>query len=171
MKQGYVHVYTGDGKGKTTAAMGLALRAAGNSMNIFIAQFAKGQDTGEIKAIENIPNITIKQYGIEKFITGSPVNEVIKNTRQGFFEASEIIMSGKYDLVILDEVNIALFYKILTLDEVLEIIDTKPKHTELVLTGRKAASEIIARADLVTEMKNIKHYYDAGVSARRGIEY
>ena len=171
MKQGYIQVYTGDGKGKTTAAIGLALRAAGNNMNIFIAQFVKGRGTGELKAFEHFENVTIRQYGLETFITDKPIDEVIAKTKEGFAETKKEILSGKYDLVVLDEINIAIFYKMLTVDEVLDLIDEKPSGTELILTGRRAPADIIAKADLVTEMRKVKHYYDLGIPARKGIEF
>ncbi len=168
---GYVQVYTGDGKGKTTAALGLALRAAGRGLKVLITQFAKGSDTGELRALKDIPNITLHRCGTERFITENPAREIIEKTREGFAEVRREILTGQYDMVILDEINIAVHFKMISAEEVLTLIDDKPAHTELILTGRKAAPEIIARADLVTEMRNVKHYYDRAVGARKGIEY
>ncbi len=168
---GYVQVYTGDGKGKTTAALGLALRAAGRGLKVLITQFAKGSDTGELRTLKDIPNITLHRYGTERFITENPAREIIEKTREGFAEVRREILTGQYDLVVLDEINIAVHFKMISAEEVLTLIDDKPAHTEFILTGRKAAPEIIARADLVTEMRNVKHYYDKAVGARKGIEY
>ena len=171
LKKGYVQVYTGDGKGKTTAAFGLALRAAGNDLNVFIAQFVKGLKYCEIKAVEKLNgNITVKQYGRGCFIKDKPAREDAIAAADGLNEVTKVVSSGKYDLVILDEISIALYFKLLTLQDVLGLIEIKPDNVELVLTGRRAEKEIIDRADLVTEMREIKHYFNKGVLARKGIE-
>ena len=171
LKKGYVQVYTGDGKGKTTAALGLALRAVGNDFKVFIAQFVKGLEYCEIKALKRLnDSITVKQYGRGCFIQNNPTKEDIAAARNGLCEITEVISSGKYDLVILDEINIALHFKILTLQDVLDLIEIKPGNVELVLTGRRAEKEIIDKADLVTEMREVKHYFTKGVMARKGIE-
>lgn len=171
LKKGYVQVYTGDGKGKTTAALGLALRAVGNDFKVFIAQFVKGLEYCEIKALKRLSDsITVKQYGRGCFIQNNPTKEDIAAARNGLCEITEVISSGKYDLVILDEINIALHFKILTLQDVLDLIEIKPGNVELVLTGRRAEKEIIDKADLVTEMREVKHYFTKGVMARKGIE-
>lgn len=171
LKKGYVHVYTGDGKGKTTAALGLALRAAGNNYKVFIGQFVKGTKYSEIKALEKLNDkITVKQYGRGCFIKNKPDKKDIICAKDGLNEVREIISSGKHDLVILDEINIAVYFKLLTVQDVIELIENKPDGVELVLTGRRAEKEIIDRADLVTEMCEIKHYYRKGVLARKGIE-
>lgn len=171
LKKGYVQVYTGDGKGKTTAALGLALRAVGNDFKVFIAQFIKGLEYCEIKALKRLSDsITVKQYGRGCFIQNNPTKEDIAAARNGLCEITEVISSGKYDLVILDEINIALHFKILTLQDVLDLIEIKPDNVELVLTGRRAEKEIIDKADLVTEMREVKHYFTKGVMARKGIE-
>ncbi len=171
LKKGYVQVYTGDGKGKTTAALGLALRAVGNDFKVFIAQFIKGLEYCEIKALKRLSDsITVKQYGRGCFIQNNPTKEDIAAARNGLCEITEVISSGKYDLVILDEINIALHFKILTLQDVLDLIEIKPGNVELVLTGRRAEKEIIDKADLVTEMREVKHYFTKGVMARKGIE-
>ena len=171
LKKGYVQVYTGDGKGKTTAALGLALRAVGNDFKVFIAQFIKGLEYCEIKALKRLnDSITVKQYGRGCFIQNNPTKEDIAAARNGLCEITEVISSGKYDLVILDEINIALHFKILTLQDVLDLIEIKPGNVELVLTGRRAEKEIIDKADLVTEMREVKHYFTKGVMARKGIE-
>ncbi len=169
--RGYVQVYTGDGKGKTTAALGIALRAAGAKFYVYIAQFIKKGDYSEIKALKNLSEyITIEQFGLGRFVKGKPKEEDIKIARQGFEKIKEIIKSEKHNVVILDELNVAVNLKLLSISEVIDLIDTKPNNIELVITGRSAHQEILKRADLVTEMRKIKHYYDAGVQARYGIE-
>lgn len=170
--KGYIQVYTGNGKGKTTAAMGLCLRAVGAGKNVFFAQFVKGQIYSEVKAIHRfIPDITIKQYGLDCFIYNKPTQADIDLARKGLKEVSEIIESGKYDIVVLDEANIALYYNLFSVDELIKILKTKPEETEIIITGRYAPPELIELADLVTEMKEIKHYYTTGVEAREGIEH
>jgi len=170
--QGYVHIYTGNGKGKTTAAFGLALRACGAGMKVFIGQFIKGKAYNEILATDKyLKHITIKQFGIGCFIISSPKQEDIDAANQGFEEMRKIIMEGKYDLVILDEINIALYHNLIEIEDILDLIGTKPEHVELVITGRYAPQELIEKADLVTEMIEIKHYYKKGIEARKGIEY
>jgi len=170
--KGYIQIYTGNGKGKTTAAFGLALRAAGAGKKIFIAQFVKGQIYSEIRALEKFhENITIEQYGLECFIVNEPKQEDIDLARKGLKDVADIIRNGDHDLVILDEANIALYYKLFTVEELLDILKSKPEHMEIVITGRYAPPELIEAADLVTEMREIKHYYVQGVPAREGIEY
>lgn len=169
--KGYVQVYTGNGKGKTTAAFGLALRAVGAGKKVYFAQFVKGKTYSEIEAVRKyLPDITVKQYGF-CFIVKSPKKEDIDAARKGLEELSHIIGSGKYDLVILDEANIAFFYHLFSPDELIKLINQKKEKTEIVITGRYAPPEIIEVADLVTEMQEVKHYYNEGVEARKGIEY
>ncbi|GAB6160867.1 cob(I)yrinic acid a,c-diamide adenosyltransferase [Desulfothermus naphthae] len=169
--KGYVQVYTGNGKGKTTAAIGLAVRAAGANLKVFIGQFVKGMHYSELESLKRFSDlITIKQFGRECFIFHDPTEEDIKCARDGLKEAKEIINSGEYQVVILDEINIALYYNLFPIDEVVDIIKNKPENVELILTGRYAPQEIIDIADLVTEMREIKHYYVKGVVAREGIE-
>ena len=169
--KGYVQVYTGNGKGKTTAAIGLAVRAAGANLKVFIGQFVKGMHYSELESLKRFSDlITIKQFGRECFIFHDPTEEDIKCARDGLKEAKEIINSGEYQVVILDEINIALYYNLFPIDEVIDIIKNKPENVELILTGRYAPQEIIDIADLVTEMREIKHYYVKGVVAREGIE-
>ena len=169
--KGYIQVYTGNGKGKTTAAFGLALRAAGADKQVFIAQFVKGQEYSEITAVrEFLPTVTVKQYGLECFIVNTPTQADIDIARQGLEEVAAIIASGEYDIVILDEANIAIFYKLFTAAELIEILKSKPENVEIIITGRYACPEILETADLVTEMKEVKHYYTQGVQARVGIE-
>ena len=169
--KGYVQVYTGDGKGKTTAALGLALRAVGAGLNVFIGQFAKGMEYSEIKAIrERLPEITIRQYGRDCFIVNKPTDDDIAIARRGLTEVRDVIQSGKYDVIILDEANIAVHFGLFSIDDLLKIIALKPTNLELIITGRKAHPDLVKAADLVTEMLEIKHYYQQGVQARQGIE-
>jgi len=171
LKKGYVHLYFGTGKGKTTAAIGLAIRAAGCGLKVFLGQFIKGMRYSEIKCLERLrENITIKQYGRGCFIRGKPKEEDIEAAQKGLSEIKSILASGKYDLVILDEITIAQYFGLITNDDIIGLIEIKPEHVELVLTGRKASPKIIERADLVTQMKEVKHYYTSGVTARKGIE-
>jgi cob(I)alamin adenosyltransferase len=167
----YFHVYTGDGKGKTTAALGLALRAAGAGWNVFIGQFAKGQNTSELDALRRFGDqITVCQFGSEELIGQNPDVADIQRAARGLNECPTVLASGRYDLVILDEANFAAAIHLVSLPKLLELIDSRPEGVELVLTGRWAPPEILDRADLVTEMREIKHYYHQGVCARKGIE-
>ena len=169
--RGYVQVYTGNGKGKTTAALGLALRATGAGMRVFIAQFVKGMDYSELWALRRLSDlITLKQYGRDCFIYRKPTHEDIVAARQGLEEVREAICSGSYPLVILDEANIATYYGLFSVDELLALFDARPDNVELVVTGRYADERVIEKADLVTEMREVKHYYQHGVQSRAGIE-
>ena len=169
--KGYVHVYTGNGKGKTTAAIGLAIRAAGAGMRVYIAQFVKGMHYSELDALDRYADrITLKQYGRECFIEKEPEEEDIQAARKGLEEVKGILASGDYQMVILDEANIATRYNLFSPDELIELVRSKPEPMELVITGRNADPKVVALADLVTEMKEIKHYYNRGVQARQGIE-
>ncbi|MBE0712475.1 MAG: cob(I)yrinic acid a,c-diamide adenosyltransferase [Candidatus Aminicenantes bacterium] len=170
---GYIQVYTGDGKGKTTAALGLALRAAGHGMRTYFGQFLKGQHYGEIDAAKKLsPLIRIERFGREGFlhITEGPDDEDIRRAKEGLQKCREAMLSGNYQIVVLDEVNTAVLLKVLTVQDVLDFLALRPDSVELVLTGRGAPQAVVDRADLVTEMKNVKHYYDRGVKAREGIE-
>ncbi|MFA6566945.1 MAG: cob(I)yrinic acid a,c-diamide adenosyltransferase [Victivallales bacterium] len=171
LKKGCVQIYTGNGKGKTTAAIGLAIRAAGAGLRVFIGQFAKGSLCSEHKAIAKFaPGIIIKQFGRECFIRRNPDGDDMKLARKGFSEIRKITASRKYDLVVLDEITIANKYGLVEVEDVLDLIMTKPATVELVLTGRDADKRLVKAADLVTEMKEVKHYYKAGLPARAGIE-
>ncbi len=170
---GFIQVYTGNGKGKTTAALGLALRAAGSGFKTYIAQFLKGQPSGEIEAAKRLlPLVRIEQFGREGFITVKvgPDEEDLSRARAGLEKALEAMLSGEYRIVVLDEVNTAVHFKILPEKDVLDFLDKRPAGVEVVLTGRYAPDSFIARADLVTEMNCLKHYFDRGVKAREGIE-
>jgi cob(I)alamin adenosyltransferase len=171
LKRGCVQIYTGNGKGKTSAALGLALRASGAGLKVFIGQFAKGSLCSEHKAIAKFaPGIKIKQFGKKCFIMRNPDNDDLRLAQDGFAEIREIVSSRKYDLVIMDEITTANKYGLIAVDDVLDLIKTKPATVEIVLTGRNADKRLIKAADLVTEMKEIKHYYKTGLPARIGIE-
>jgi cob(I)alamin adenosyltransferase len=170
--KGYIQVYTGNGKGKTTAALGLALRAVGAGKKVFFAQFVKGQIYSEIEAMHKyLRSITIKQYGLDCFIINTPTQQDIDIARKGFKEIADIIQSKEYDVIILDEANIAVFYNLFSIDDLIDLLKQKPEQTEIIITGRYAFAQLIEIADLVTEMKEVKHYYTDGVEARKGIEF
>jgi len=169
--KGYIQVYTGNGKGKTTAALGLAVRAAGAGLKVFIAQFIKMGEYSEISALKRFSDlITIEQYGRGRFIKGKLSPGDIQAAGKGLERIKNIIDSGEYHVIILEEANVAVTCGLFSVEDLLKIIDTKPDDLEIVITGRNAMPEIIERADLVTEMKEIKHYYQKGVNARVGIE-
>lgn len=169
-KKGYVHLYTGNGKGKTTAAFGLALRAACAGLNVYIGQFVKGMEYSEVKVQDFIPNIKIEQYGRDCFIEVEPEEEDFQCAEVGFEKMREAVESKKYDVIIMDEITVALYYKLVELEEVLDLIKNRDESIEVIMTGRNAPKELFEIADLVTEMKEIKHYYQKGVMAREGIE-
>ncbi len=169
--RGYVHVYTGDGKGKTTAAIGLAVRAAGAGLRVYIAQFIKMGDYSEIKALKRFSDlITIEQYGLGRFLEGKPSQRDIAVARKGMEMVKNVMVSAKVDLVILEEANVAVNFGLFPARALVELIVEKPENIELVITGRGASPQVIKAADLVTEMKLVKHYYDKGIQARVGIE-
>lgn len=167
---GYIQIYTGNGKGKTTAALGLTLRAVGAGKTVFFGQFVKGRVYSEIKALQQFPAVQVKQYGLDCFIRHEPTQPDIQAARKGLREISEIIVSGKYDIIVLDEASIALYYNLFTVEELISVLKQKPEETEIIITGRYAPPQLIEIAALVTEMKEIKHYYRQGVMARVGIE-
>ncbi|OAT81750.1 cob(I)yrinic acid a,c-diamide adenosyltransferase [Desulfotomaculum copahuensis] len=174
IKKGCIHVYTGNGKGKTTAALGLALRAIGHGYRVFMLQFMKGsKEYGEVQAAEKyLPDLIVVQSGLETFVDKeNPSRADIDLARRGLETARKVLREGHYDLVILDEINVAVDFGLITLEEVLELMRIKPEHVELVLTGRYAHPEIIKAADVATEMTLINHPYYSGVEAREGIEY
>jgi cob(I)alamin adenosyltransferase len=170
-EKGYVHVYTGNGKGKTTAALGLALRATGAGKKVFIAQYAKGMHYSELDSIAKyLPNIKLKQYGLGCFIFNAPKQADIEAANVGLREVEAIISGNEYDVIILDEANIAIFYNLFNAEDLIALLNKRNPTTEIVITGRYACEEILEYADLVTEMTEIKHYYKQGVQARVGIE-
>jgi cob(I)alamin adenosyltransferase len=172
LKKGYIQVYTGNGKGKTTAAIGLAVRAAGAGLRVLFVQFFKKGEFSEIMALRKFKNqILIKQFGTSKFIINEPSSIDKKAAQKGFIEVKKSFDSGFFDLIILDEIFYAINLKLIQLGDVIDMLINKPQAIEIVLTGRKAPLSIKQIADLITEMKQIKHYYNSGIKARRGIEY
>jgi cob(I)alamin adenosyltransferase len=173
LEKGLTQVYTGEGKGKTSAAFGLGLRAIGRGLKVYVVQFIKGGfDYGELHIVDDLPNLKLKAFGRGKFVTEMPPkDEDVKLAKEAFKLAKKVVNSDEYDLVILDEINVALNLKLVDVKEVIDLIKNKPKHVELILTGRYAPSEVIELADLVTEMKEIKHPYTQGIPPRKGIEY
>jgi cob(I)alamin adenosyltransferase len=171
VEQGLVQVYTGEGKGKTTAALGLALRACGSGLKVCLVQFAKGRPSGELAALARFSDlVTVRRYGREGFIRGEPNPEDRELARSGWREARRAAGSG-CDVLILDEIGIALHYGLVDAAELLALVRDKPAGLELVLTGRRMPAEILQAADLVTEMREVKHYHARNVPARRGIEF
>ncbi len=169
--KGYIQVYTGDGKGKTTAALGLSLRAVGAGLSVYFAQFIKKGDYSEIKALKTFSDrVVVEQFGLGRFISGTPAPEDVVAARDGLEKVKAAMQSGRYDLIVMDEANGAVTAGLFPVSALLEIMDGKPEGLELVITGRSAHPEVMERADLVTEMKSVKHYYAAGVKARVGIE-
>ncbi|MGD0496085.1 MAG: cob(I)yrinic acid a,c-diamide adenosyltransferase [Candidatus Bathyarchaeia archaeon] len=173
LEKGLVQVYTGNGKGKTTAAFGLALRAIGRGLRVCIIQFIKGGfDYGELYVIDRLPGLKLKAYGRGKFVDGKkPDKTDVDLAEEALATAEKAIKDGECDIVILDEINVALSLKLIKTENVLNLIKKKPAQVELVLTGRNAPSEIVEAADLVTEMVEVKHPYSKGFHARKGIEY
>ena len=170
--RGYVQVYTGDGKGKTTASLGLIIRALGAGLSVYLGQFIKAGRYSEIECLESLPSakLTCKQYGKGCFIFREASDEDRMAAREGLFEARAALVSGEYQVVVLDEINVACSLGLISTDDVLSLLDARPQGVELVLTGRGAPDEVLNRADLVTEMCEVKHYYKEGVLARKGIE-
>lgn len=173
LERGYVHVYTGDGKGKTTAALGQAFRAIGHNLRVFMILFMKGNvEYGELETARRLSKfIEIREMGRETFVSKENPEAIdIQWAQDGLSLAKKILQDGEHDLVILDEINVALDFKLISLEDVLELIRMKPDKVELILTGRYAHPDVLTSADLVTEMKLVRHYYDRGVEARVGIE-
>lgn len=169
--KGYIQVYTGNGKGKTTAAIGLSIRAAGAGKRVLFIQFVKGEVYSEIKALKRYDDlIEIHQYGQGCFIEKQITDEDRKLAMTGLNEVKRLLKKNNYEVVVLDEANIALYFGLFTIDELMSVIDCRPKGCEVIITGRYAPKELIELADLVTEMKEIKHYFTKGVCARKGIE-
>lgn len=171
LERGYVQVYTGEGKGKTTAAFGLAVRAAGAGLRVYIAQFVKGRPYSEAAALRPFADrITIRQFGRGCFIRGTPTPEDVRLAETGWAECERIVAGGRHDLVVLDEANVAAALGLFPVERMLSLAARKPRHVELVLTGRGADPRVLEAADLVTEMRDVKHYFRQGIPARTGIE-
>jgi cob(I)alamin adenosyltransferase len=169
--KGYIQVYTGEGKGKTTAALGLALRAAGAGFKIYIAQFLKKGDYSEIKALARYNDlVTVDQFGLGRFIKGVPAPADIEAAAKGLEKITAVMTANHHQMVVLDEANVAVACGLFPVETLLKLMEQKPGSMELIITGRGAAPEIIKRADLVSEVKEIKHYFKNGVQARIGIE-
>ncbi len=170
---GLVQIFTGSGKGKTSAALGTVLRASGQGLRVFVVFFLKGKyPYGEFSTLTRLPNVEVASFGLRCFIKQSKVKPAeIEQAVLALAAAREAMLSGKYDIVVLDEVNIALWYKLIALDDVIRLIEERPPEVELILTGRYAELRLIELADLVTEMVKLKHPYDKGIRARRGIEF
>jgi cob(I)alamin adenosyltransferase len=168
---GYVHIYTGNGKGKTTAAIGLAVRALGAGWRVFFGQFLKTGRYSEHTILSRFPGqLTVKTYGRDVFIRGEPEDEDRRRAQEGIAELEEIVASGAYQLVVVDEANVAAHLGLITVEQILGLIEQRAKGVEMVITGRHADPRLLARADLVTEMQEVKHYYHRGIPARTGVE-
>nr|WP_162991142.1 cob(I)yrinic acid a,c-diamide adenosyltransferase [Biomaibacter acetigenes] len=173
-KKGLILLYTGNGKGKTTASLGLAVRAIGHGEKVYMIQFMKGSESyGEVQAVRKyLPRFELIQKGLDKFVKkGNPTPEDLKLAGEGMDLARKVISEGKHDLVILDEINVAVDYGLVPEEDVLNLISLKPEHVTLVLTGRYASEKIMAKADMISEVKEIKHHYKKGIPAQPGIEY
>ena len=170
MEKGYIHIYTGDGKGKTTAAFGLAVRALCAGKSVFIGQFVKSMKYNETRMVEKFDRISIEQFGNGCMLTREATEEDIRAAHEGLTKCRDVLLSGEYGVVILDELTIALFLGLLELDDALQLLRSKRPETEVVITGRYAPQELIDIADLVTEMREVKHYYKQGVLSRDGID-
>lgn len=173
LKQGFVQIYTGNGKGKSTAAIGQAVRAAGFGLKTYIAQFMKEYNYNELISLKYLSEwITIEQFGGDEFVYKKelPGGEELAKAQKGLLTAREKMLSGDYDIIILDEAIVAIYFKLIRTEEIIEFIKQKPENVELILTGRYCPVELIKLANLVTEMKEVKHYYQKGIISRRGIE-
>jgi len=173
LQQGFVQIYTGNGKGKSTAAIGQAVRAAGFGLKTYIAQFMKEFPYNELNSLKHLSEwITIEQFGGDEFVYKKelPGKDELARAKKGLQTATDKMFSGNYDLIILDESIVAIYFKLIKKIDLIEIINKKPANVELILTGRYCPEELIELADLVTEMKEIKHYYQKGIKSRRGIE-
>jgi len=167
-----VQIYTGDGKGKTTAAFGLAMRACGRGWKVLILQFLKGRESGERIAAEQIDGLEVTNFGSPDFIRKGEISPAShRAATEGFRRAQEAVRSGRFDMVILDEINMAVDFGLIPVDGLVRLMRQRPESVELVLTGRSAHPDLVAEADLVSEMMDIKHPYHAGIAAREGIEY
>jgi len=173
LSKGFIQVYTGNGKGKTTAALGQALRASGSGMKTLIVQFMKDFPYGELKALKNLaPFITVEQFGNDTFVFEKrpPDDNDREPVKRALSRSREALLSGQYDLVILDEICVCFYFGLLKPEDVLPLLEIKPENVELILTGRYCPDVILEKADLITEMREVKHYYQKGITSRKGIE-
>jgi cob(I)alamin adenosyltransferase len=173
LPKGLVQVFTGDGKGKTSAAIGAVIRALGHGLKAYVAFFMKGDHPyGERQILSKLPGVTLEGFGSRDFVDPKNIKpEERQEAERALATAREAMLSGKYDLVVLDEVNVAVSFGLISVDDVLKLIKEKPQKVELILTGRRADTKLVQAADLVTECLKIKHPYDTGVAARGGIEF
>jgi len=169
---GIVMLFTGNGKGKTTAAVGAAVRAAGHGMRVFMIQFMKGRFYGELSAAEHLPNLTIEQYGRDEFVDPRNPDPIdVELAGKGWERAEQLVRSGESRLIVLDEINVAVSFGLVPLERVVDLVRTRPAGIDMILTGRYAPAELIELADTVTEMKEVKHHFNSGIAMRKGIEY
>jgi cob(I)alamin adenosyltransferase len=172
VEKGYIHVYTGNGKGKTTSAIGLGIRAAGAGLKVHMLQFMKGRRYSELNTLDNLKNFTYSQHGRDEFVNKKNPEKIdIDIAQEGFKHAKKLIKSNKYDMIILDEINVAVDFNLIDIEDVLKLIRDKPEKLELVLTGRYVNPKIIKTADYVTEMLEIMHPYQKGIQARKGFDF
>jgi len=169
--KGCIQIFTGDGKGKTTAALGVAIRAAGYGMKTYMGQFMKGRHYGELTALKDHPCITIEQYGDADCVHRKKITKKdMDQAQQGLKRAREMMLSNQFDIIILDEINVAIWFGLVKKENVMEVLRERPEHVEVILTGRRAPQSLVDIADLVSDIQEIKHYYNLGVKARTGIE-
>ncbi len=169
---GLIMVFTGDGKGKTTAAVGQAIRALGHGYSVFMIHFMKGRDYGEFLATDKMPNLTLVRAGRDDFVSRDEPDPIdVELARDGFVQAEKAVMSEEYDMVVLDEINVAVDYGLISEEEVLNLLRNKPKNVAVVLTGRGASPELVKMADMVSEVLAIKHHYEHGADCCQGIEF
>lgn len=170
-QKGYIHIYYGSGKGKTTAALGLSLRTLLSGGTVFFAQFFKGMETAETDLTSLCDRFVLQQYGTGKYISGEPDDEDRKQAMMGLNHCQSVIRSDTFDLVVLDELMLSVYFMLIPVEDIVALLSSRNPRIEVVLTGRRAPSELVGLADLVTEMRKVKHYFDTGVSARKGIEF
>jgi cob(I)alamin adenosyltransferase len=172
VEKGYIHVYTGNGKGKTTSAIGLGIRATGAGLKVHMLQFMKGRKYCELNSLDNFKNFTYSQHGRDEFVNKKNPEKIdIDKAQEGFKHAKKLIKSNKYDMIILDEINVAVDFNLIDIKDIVKLVENKPEKLELILTGRFAHAEIQRVADYVTEMLEIKHPYQQNIEARKGIDF